>query len=256
MISFSPVSEGLEETGEPATRDTMAIQIIRDQAGARVIDGEILLSRVLRRPGPTGTLFDTLAASAACLSDGSPIAVLGFGAGGVVAPLRAMGCDCRITGVDLWADGEVLFRELSGSWSGPVDFSASEACQWLRRRRGRYGLVIEDLSEPHPRLGACKPWASFDELPRLISKRLRPDGAAIFNLLPWPDASWPAILTMVSRPWPEARVIEFEDYENRLLLAANRLETATGLSRKIRSLLKKIGSSLDRRFRVRNLKSI
>ena len=167
-----------------------------------------------------------------------------------------MGCDCRITGVDLWADGEVLFRELSGSWSGPVDFSASEACQWLRRRRGRYGLVIEDLSEPHPRLGACKPWASFDELPRLISKKLRPDGAAIFNLLPWPDASWPAILTMVSRPWPEARVIEFEDYENRLLLAANRLETATGLSRKIRNLLKKIGSSLDRRFRVRNLKSI
>ena len=61
---------------------------------------------------------------------------------------------------------------------------------------------------------------------------------------------------MVSRPWPEARVIEFEDYENRLLLAANRLETAAGLSRKIRSLLKKIGSSLDRRFRVRNLKSI
>ena len=183
------------------------------------------------------------------------MAVLGFGAGGFVAPLRAMESGCRIEGVDLWSDGEALFRELSDEWSGAVNFSCMEAGQWLRKRRERYGLIIEDLSEPHPELGACKPWASFDELPRLIAKKLQPGGSAIFNLLPWPDASWPAILSGVSRPWDEARIIEFDDYENRLLLAANRLETATGISRKIGRLLKGIGSNITGRLRVRNLKS-
>jgi len=181
--------------------------------------------------------------------------LLGFGAGGIIAPLRALECDCRIEGVDLWTEGEVLFREISGDWKGRVEVTHAEAGEWLQSRRGRYDLIIEDLSEPHPELGACKPWSCFDELPRLISKKMRPSGSALFNLLPWPDASWTAILSRVSSPWSEARLIEFDDYENRLLLASSQLESAASLSRRIRNSLRELGSSLHRRFRVRNLRS-
>jgi len=157
--------------------------------------------------------------------------------------------------VNLWPEGETLFRELSGDWKGRIEFTCAEAGGWLRGRRGLYDLILEDLSEPHPEFGACKPWASFDELPRIIEKKLRPAGVAVFNLLPWPGASWTAVLAKVARPWPEARLVEFHDYENRLLLASRRLESATAISRTIRSSLRELGSSLHNRLRVKNLKS-
>jgi len=232
----------------------MAIQITRDRHGARVKDGQILLSRVLNQPGATDTLFDVLAAAISCLSKGPRMAVLGFGAGGFISPLRAMGCECHIEGVDLWEEGEQLFRELSDDWAGPVEFSCREACSWLKKRRGAYDLVLEDLSEPHPELGACKPWASFEELPEIIHGKLRPDGVALFNLLPWPDTSWKAILSRVSGPWSEASIIEFSDYENRLLLAGSSLESSASLSRKIGKALGSINSALRGGYRLRTLK--
>ncbi len=232
----------------------MAITITRDPNGARVKDGQILLSRVLNRPGATHTLFDVLAAAISCLSRGPRVAVLGFGAGGFISPLRAMNCECRIEGVDLWEEGERLFRELSEDWAGPVEFSCQEACSWLKKRRRAYDLVLEDLSEPHPELGACKPWASFEELPEIIRGKLHPEGVALFNLLPWPGASWKAVLSRVSNPWPEAHVIEFSDYENRLLLAGNSLESAASLSRKIGKALGSISSRLRGRYRLKTLK--
>jgi hypothetical protein len=77
---------------------------------------------------------------------------------------------------------------------------------------------------------------------------------------------WPAIkksaktgraagLAKIAAPWPEARLVEFDDYENRLLLDSRRLESAVAISRIIRSSLKELGSSLHNRLRVRNLKS-
>lgn len=217
------------------------------------MDGEILLSRLLREPGPTHTLFDALAASISSLQKGPRTGVLGFGAGGFLAPLRALSCECRVEGVDLWDEGEKLFREVSGKWTGQVVFTRADAGAWLRRRRGLYDLILEDLSEPHPETGACKPWATFDELPRLIARKLRPEGVAVFNLLPWPDASWGAILEKVAEPWPEARVVHFDDYENRLLLASDQLESAAKISGKIRGALKKLGSRLHDRLRVNKL---
>lgn len=211
------------------------------------------MSRVLRQPGATDTLFDVLAAAISCSCKGPRIAVLGFGAGGFISPLRAMGCDCRIEGADLWCGGEALFREISGSWTGPVDFSCMEACRWLRTRRGLYDLVLEDLSEPHPELGACKPWASFEEIPSLISRKLRPGGTALFNLLPWPETSWKALLSKVSSPCPQASVIEFKDYENRLLLAGNSLDSSASLSRRIGKALGEIDSALAGNCRLRTI---
>ncbi len=248
MLSFPPSFQ------EQAARHNMTIQITRDRHGASVKDGPILLSRVLSRPGATDTLFDVLAAAISCLCKGPRVAVLGFGAGGLVAPLRAMGCGCTIEGVDLWQEGELLFRELCDDWAGPVEFSCREAGSWLKQGRRTYDLVLEDLSEPHPELGACKPWASFQEFPEIISRKLDSDGAALFNLLPWPGTSWKAILSRVSSPWPEARVIEFSDYENRLLLAGKALESAPSLSRKISTALGSISSSLRGRYSLRTFK--
>ena len=80
-------------------------------------------------------------------------------------------------------------QEIRKDRLGRIEFTCAEAGGWRRRRRGLYDLILEDLSEPHLEFGACKPWASFDELPRLIEKKLRPAGAAVFNLLPWPGTS-------------------------------------------------------------------
>ena len=124
----------------------------------------------------------------------------------------------------------------------------------MEKRRRAYDLVLEDLSEPHPELGACKPWASFEELPEIIHGKLRPDGVALFNLLPWPDTSWKAILSRVSGPWSEASIIEFSDYENRLLLAGSSLESSASLSRKIGKALGSINSTLRGGYRLRTLK--
>ncbi|MCH2364923.1 MAG: hypothetical protein MK479_10135 [Planctomycetes bacterium] len=98
MTSICPAIKKSAKTGWAAAPDTGAIQITRDRKGARVIDGEILLNRLLKEPGPADTLFDALAASISCLCKGHRLGVLGFGAGGFVAPLRALECDCRLVG--------------------------------------------------------------------------------------------------------------------------------------------------------------
>ena len=108
----------------------------------------------------------------------------------------------------------------------------------MEKRRRAYDLVLEDLSEPHPELRACKPWSSFEELPAIIHGKLRPEGAALFNLLPWTGA----------------RVIEFSDYENRVLVAGNSLESSAILSRKIGKALGSINSSLRGGYSLRTLK--
>ena len=76
----------------------------------------------------------------------------------------------------------------------------------------------------------------------------------MFNLLPWPGTSWKAVLSRVSSPWTGARVIEFSDYENRVLVAGNSLESSAILSRKIGKTLGSINSSLRGGYSLRTLK--
>ena len=225
------------------------MRVITTKRGARLIEAGTVLSDVLREPGPTHSLFDVLAACVAALSPGPRVALLGFAAGGIVAPLRAMGFAHPLEAVDLSRPRERLFRSMSGPWAGRVSFSQAEASQWLRLKGTRYDLVVEDLFERGP-AGMAKPEVALSVLPSLIRRRLARRGVVVINVLPVPGRPWGEILALLARPFPEARVIVLRDYENRILVEGRALGSAREVSQKLRSALRSIGSRQASRMRV------
>jgi hypothetical protein len=215
-----------------------------------LIEGDAVLSEVLDRPGPTHSVFDLLAAAVATLAPGPRVALLGFAGGGVVAPLRAMGWSGRLEAVDLDPRGERLFRRISGDWCGEVSFTVREAGEWLRTARGSYDLLIDDLSVPH-REQITKPRLSIDILPPLIRRRLAPRGVAVVNLLPVPGISWDALTRSLVAPHEQARLVGFEEWENRVVLAGAGLPEPRVLGRLLRGALRGIGSDLAAGMTVR-----
>lgn len=228
------------------------MRIVRTRRGARIVDDDVVLSEIRRDPGPTHSLFDVLAACVAALATGPRCALLGFAGGGMIAPLRAMEYDGAVEAVDLSREGEGIFRELSGGWAGTVTLAEADAADWLRRRRARYDVIVEDLSVPSP-AGTVKPYVSFDALPGLIRARLRPEGVALFNLLPLPGTSWDSILMRVAQPHSSAVCVHMDEYENRFLLAGDALPTAAEASRRVRAALREIGSYMADRVFLRTL---
>ena len=111
------------------------MRIVRTRRGLRLLEGDVILSELLARPGPTHCLFDVLAACVAALAPGPRIALLGFAGGGIVAPLRAMGFPHAIEAVDLDPTGEKLFRELARHWAGEVRVARMDALEWLAREQ-------------------------------------------------------------------------------------------------------------------------
>ena len=165
-------------------------RIVRTPRGVRLVQGRDVLSDLLAQPGATGGLFDALAACATTLAPPGArrMALLGFAAGGLVAPLRALGWTGRIEAVDLSRDAEPLFRSLSRGWAGDVRLTCAEASEWLQRRRQKWDIVVEDLTVPGPQV-AIKPRVSFTVLPQLVRRRLVPRGISVVNALPVPGVS-------------------------------------------------------------------
>ena len=227
------------------------MKIVKTRRGARLLQGDVILSEILAQPGPTHTLFDVLAACVAALAPGPRFALLGFAGGGMIAPLRAMGCAHAVDAVDLDRAGERIFRELSGAWTGAVRLAQSDAVPWLRDRRP-FDVIVEDLSVDSP-AGTVKPYASFDELPQLVCDRLTPRGVAIINLLPLPGTAWNALLMRVALPHARACVLTLDEYENRFVLAGRALPTAAEISRRVRRALHAIGSDQEKRIAFRTL---
>ncbi len=229
------------------------MRIVRTKSGARIHQGDVILSEILNRPGATNSLFDVLGACAAMLAPGPRMALLGFAGGGLIAPLRAMGYGHPIEAVDLTRAGEAIFRELSGPWAGQVRLTRAEASRWLRRQKKRYDFILEDLSCDGDD-GVTKPRVSLDVLPRLMRTRLRPGGVALFNLLPVAGRSWRDLIAQVSAPFAHARVVVLDDWENRLVLAGRQLQSSAWISRRIKHALRIIGSSEADGVCVRTLK--
>jgi hypothetical protein len=230
------------------------MRYVRTRHGARIEQDGLIVSEVLRRPGPTHTLFDVLAACMAALAPGARAAVLGFAAGGIVAPLRAMGYGHPLAAVDLSLDGERLFRELSTPWAGQVRVERGEASAWLRTRRTHYDVVLEDLSAMTPR-GVTKPDVSLEVLPALMRRRLTPRGLVVLNVLPVPGWSWRRLLAHLAAPYARAQVLVLEEWENRVLLLGDRLEPARTNSHRVRASLRAIGSEEAGAFSLRRLRA-
>ena len=125
------------------------MKIERTRRGARIIDDDVVLSEILARPGPTHSLFDVLAAAVAAFAPGPRFAMLGFAGGGMIAPLRAMGCDIPVRAVDLY------FKKLVDEYDQPIDDA------WRERRKA---ALMEAYLECQPEVlaGSVVPWVLAD----------------------------------------------------------------------------------------------
>jgi hypothetical protein len=233
---------------------TGRVRRTRTRRGIRLSQHGVVLSEMLHRPGPTHSVADVLAALLHMqgLSADTCIAVLGFAGGGLVAPLRALGCEAAVEGVDLDIRGHRLFKELCGAWAGRVQCEQADALLWLAAQRQDFHAIVDDLSVPLDD-DVCKPGVSWVELPGLIRSRLGARGIALLNWLPPSHASWRAALRTAAAFFPEVRVVTFKDYENQILIGARTLPDARQVAIRLNQTLRQLGSRLAARVSVRSI---
>ncbi len=228
------------------------MRVVKTRHGVRMEEGGCVLSEIRSRPGPTHSLFDVLAATIAGLSPGPRVAMLGFAGGGLIAPLRAMGCWHAIHGVDLSLEGEPIFRELCDAWCGEVSLVQADALKWLRKETQPFDLILEDLSaDVNGEL--TKPPVSIDALPACMATQLTPDGVCVTNVLPVPGIPWTDLLHTLRTPFPHAVVLTLDAWENRVLICAHHPLSARTLGRRLRHELHVISSQEEHGMRVRTL---
>jgi hypothetical protein len=231
------------------------MRVIPTRYGARLTEGGNYLSKVLRRPGPTHDVFDVLAAAVVTFAPGPRLAILGFGGGGMVAPLRALGFEHPVRAVDLSAVGPRAFRSLCGAWAGPVRVARADAVAWLARERGRFDVVVDDLSVPGTN-GATKPEASLRDLPRLAANRLTRAGVLVVNVLPVDGVPWSALVRAWSRPGRRTLEVRLARHENRIVLVGASLPAARRASAGLRSSLERLGSTMAGDVSVRTARGV
>ena len=221
--------------------------------GLRLSQHGVVLSELRTTPGPTDSVFDVLAAALAVLAPDARTGVLGFAAGGMMAPLRALGVKSVIHSVDLERAGHDLFCRHCPEWAAQVNWQQADAVDWLRGQTAKFDLLVEDLSVPREG-DVFKPDVSWEVLPELIRARLRPGGCAVFNLMLSPGDSWNSALPKVTRHFAEARLVHLDEFENRLLIAGARVPTARALGIALRRELRRLRSRQAGRMQVRGLK--
>jgi hypothetical protein len=229
------------------------LSLVRTRRGARLLHGRHVLSEVLAEPGATKSVFDLLAAACFVLAPPGPLAMLGFAAGGVLAPLRALGSVAKVCAVDLSLAGAPIFWQLSRSWAGRVQLSKAEASSWLSRRRERFACVLEDLSEQIPG-DVTKPAVCLGPLPGIIARRLARGGVVVINGLPAPGRPWAQVQRALTAPYAQVAQLSPEGYENQVLVAGEALPSARALRAQLVGALEFIGSPLARGLVVRRLR--
>ena len=216
-------------------------------------EADALVSVLAPEPGPTDTPFDVVAAVVAALAPRGPIAMLGFAAGGIVAPLRALGRTGPIAGVDRDTRHVDLFRRVAARWAGPVTVTKDDALAWCARvPAGRFAAVIEDLSVVRDG-SIVKPRVSLVGLPDRLPRLALPRGIVVVNLLPIPGWSWRRIVRAALGPRPEGLLFECVEWENRVLATGSDLPAARGAGRRVRAALAGLRSSLAGGIRVRRV---
>ena len=231
-----------------------APRLVRDRHGVRLVQHGVLISDLRTSARPTHGLYDILAAVARLASRDAPrhIALLGFGAGGILAPWNALGWTGCLDAVDTDPNGYVLFCRECPTWRDQVRWTQADALKWLTRERRRFGLIIEDLSIS---TGSDieKPGATWNRLPGLLRDRLAPEGMALFNLLKPQGGTWRQGLDAVGGRFSRKLLVHLKDYENRILIAGRSLPEARTLSATIRRSLRSVGSRQADRFRIETL---
>jgi hypothetical protein len=220
--------------------------------GLRLSQHGVVISELRTTPGPTHSVVDVLATLIAVLAPAGRIGVLGFAGGGMMAPLHALGVETAIDSVDLDKVGYDLFRKHCPEWMDRVNWQQGDAVAWLRQQLAWFGLLMDDLSVPSAG-DVIKPSISWEVLPRVISQRLRPGGFAVFNLLPRPQSRWNPDLKKIVGLFNTARIINLDEFENRILLTGDELPSSRELGRQLRTTLKTLRSRQASRFQVRTI---
>jgi hypothetical protein len=231
---------------------SLVIQEQLTPRGVRLVQGDCVLSEVLKKPGATHSIFDVLGALVARFSPGPSACVLGFAGGGMVAPMRALGATGVLDAVDLAPEGYALFSRVARAYRGEVRFHTDDAVAWLEGTRGGWHAIVEDLSVPDGG-EVTKPAVSLEVLPALAATKLSEDGLYVSNVLPVPGLSWRDALSLVRAPFARAVEVRFTEFENRIVVASANLSGAAVLSGRLRAALDELGSSLARGVRLRAL---
>lgn len=230
-------------------------RVLPTRGGFRLVQNGTVLSELRLKPGPTHSIFDVLAASIALLLRGDRFALLGFAAGSLMGPLRALGIQAPVQAVDLDGLGHEYFEQYCASWAGDLRWTQAEAATWLQAQRGKFDLILDDLSIPLAG-DVAKPAISWEVLPKLMRTRLQKSGVALSNLLRPTNSTWREGWQVFQREFGgNCLVIEFQEFENKLLIAGTHGQTARSLTDKLNKLLWKIGSKQTGRFKTRSLGS-
>lgn len=224
------------------------VRLRTTRRGWRLSQHGTVLSEILAEPGPTHSVFDLLAAACLLPARARNLALLGFGGGGTVAALRALGTPLTVHAVDLDPTGREVLRASGCRWLAPWRWARAEAASWLARQ-GAFDVIVDDLSIPVAG-DVVKPGITWETLPALVPRHLRRGGLAVFNLLRPPGVSWPDAVRRVTPGFRSVRVVVLEEFENRIVLAAEDLPAAREIQARLRATLDRLGSRQAGRFRV------
>jgi hypothetical protein len=156
-----------------------------------------------------------------------------------------------IDSVDLDRTGYDLFCEHCPAWVDRVNWQHSNAVDWLRRPGAKFALLMDDLSVSH-KGDVVKPAICWGVLPELIHRRLRPGGVAVFNLMLPPGGRWNPDLNRLAGGFKTARVVDFDEFENRILVGADDLPSARELGLRLCRALRQLRSRQSGRIHLRN----
>jgi hypothetical protein len=230
----------------------VSFEFVKTRRGFRLEQNGCVLSEVLRSPGPTNSVFDFLALSAEVLSIGPRWGLLGFAAGGLMAPLRAVKSQAEVFSVDLSREGFDLFEEVGSVWKGALAFDQEDAVCWLRAQEVPFDVIIEDLSMPTED-DVEKPSISWEDLPVLMRDRIAENGVVVTNVLKSEGMNWEPMLNMVRGEYSTTLLIHLQEFENKILVQTDRTISPSLLSRRLRQSLRSIGSDQADQFRVQAL---
>lgn len=220
------------------------------EGGIRFEQHGSVLSELPRQPGPTHSIFDVLAAAVHLFAPGPRLALLGFAAGGMIAPLRRFASEHVVSGVDLSDRGYQLFCEVASGWRGSVSFERADALAWIRSREQQFDAVVEDLSVSRAN-DIVKPAVCWGDLPAAIYSKLAPRGLSVVNLLPTPGITWNDLIASCSVA--RGVLVQFEHFHNRILITGAMVGDARTAGRNLRATLRILGSETADSIEVRTL---
>jgi hypothetical protein len=181
--------------------------------------------------------------------------VLGFAAGGMLAPLRALEITSPIDTCDLDQKSFKLFRKYAHFWAHQVRWDHAEAVRWLKDKPDRHFAVLMDDLSIAQNGDITKPEVTWHVLPGLMQKKLKSDGVAFFNLMRPIGRPWMPDIRHIAAQFRAAQIIELDEFENRILITARTLPSARQMGSDVRAALRQLGSRQADRLKIRELQT-